>query len=175
MNFNQIIGLISVSIIVIFGVGFLVAHAFFLRKELAKKWQEVSMQLAWRQDLLPNLIETVKTEVEGQSGLIEELIKRRNEASRITAVNLSKLEAEKKLGTQIKEIQGLVKQFPRLGKNTNFLELSSDILKAENRVREATENYNQATRRYNRLIRIPVIGWLPKIFGCRRANVFSFD
>ncbi len=152
-----------------------VRHLKHLKKEVYDQWELVAVNLRKRADLVPNLIETVRTYDQGQEELIGEFIKQRQTAARLYIPGAKKIEYEHDLSMTINKVIGLGKENRDLGRDTNFLELKKEIHDLEENAIEKTKKHNEMVRSYNRHRKSLLLRPLAGIFGYSRLNIFEVE
>ena len=128
-------------------------------EELAKaKWSDVLNQYQRRNDLIPNLVETVKGFAKQESSVLEAVTKARAQATsiQVDASTITDPEAFKKFQDAQAQVSGALgrllavsESYPDLKSNANFLALQSQLEGTENRIAVARHDYIEAVRLYN--------------------------
>jgi LemA protein len=130
---------------------------------VSKAWADIESTLQRRNDLIPNLVETVKGYAGHEKETLNSVIEARSKASSIqlTAADLSnpaamqKLqEAQGSLSSALSRLMVVVEQYPDLKANQNFLNLQSQLEGTENRINVARQRYNKAVEDFNASIRV---------------------
>lgn len=109
---------------------------------------DIDVQLKQRQDLIPNLVETVKGYASHERGTLEAVIQARNAATQATSVN-DKVQAENLLTGALGRLFALSEAYPELKANTNFQQLQSDLSDIENKLAAARRFFNNAVSEFN--------------------------
>ena len=96
-----------------------------------------------RNDLIPNLVETVKGYAKHESGTLENVVSLRNQLVNLPA---SDHEEANKLSNQItdslKSIFALAENYPDLKANQNFLALQEELTNTENKIAYSRQTYS---------------------------------
>jgi LemA protein len=120
-------------------------------------WGEVQVQLQRRNDLIPNLVETVK----GFARQEQEVLVRVTEArSRVAGARTPEetIAASNQLSSALSRLLVVVERYPELKSNENFLRLQDELAGTENRLAVSRMRYNEAVQRYNtRVKRLPTV------------------
>lgn len=127
-----------------------------------KAWADVESTLQRRNDLIPNLVETVKGYAGHEAETLEAVIKARSQA---TSIQLSPddlsnpsamvqfQQAQGGLNSALSRLMVVVERYPDLKANQNFLDLQTQLEGTENRINVARQRYNQAVEIFNGAIR----------------------
>ncbi len=143
---------IIVIIVVIALVGFLIVGAYnklvALNQKANQSFADIDVQLKQRQDLIPNLVETVKGYAGHEKGTLEAVIAARAAAAGATTVD-DKVQAENMLTGALGRLFALSEAYPDLKANTNFLQLQADLSDIENKLAAARRFFNNAVGEFN--------------------------
>ena len=93
-------------------------------------WQTIDAQLQRRNDLIPNLVETVKG----------------------YAAHEAKMEASGQLTQALRGLLAVSEAYPDLKANANFMQLQADLTDTENKISYARMSYNDMVLDYNNAI-----------------------
>ncbi|HET9062461.1 MAG TPA: LemA family protein [Candidatus Binatia bacterium] len=111
-------------------------------------WSEIDNQLQRRNDLVPNLVATVK----GFAAHEQEVLTQVTEArSRVAGAGTpaDKMAASNELSGALSRLLVVVERYPNLKADQNFLRLQDELAGTENRLAVARMRYNDAARAYN--------------------------
>lgn len=123
-------------------------YVVILDENVNQAWSQVENQLQRRNDLIPNLVNTVK----GYAGHEKELFTRITELRSRWATAASrdeKIAAAREMGGVLSRLLLVVENYPDLKANQNFLTLQSQLEGTENRIAVERRRYNQAVMAFN--------------------------
>ena len=148
------------AIVVIWGVGRY--NAIITAEEnVNTAWSQVENQYQRRADLIPNLVETVKSYAAHESETLEGVIAARAKATQVvvdptnaTAEQISAFQAAQGELTQaLGRLMAISENYPDLKASQNFSALQSQLEGTENRITVARNNFNEVARQFNTMIR----------------------
>jgi len=132
-------------------------------------WSEVLNQYQRRADLIPNLVETVKSYAAHEKDTLQAVVEARSKATQVTVTpeTLSNPDAFKKfqdaqsgLTNALSRLLAITENYPDLKANQNFLALQAQLEGTENRIAVARRDYIQAVKDYNLTLRtFPSVLW----------------
>lgn len=118
------------------------------RQRCNQAFADIDVQLKQRQNLVPNLVETVKGYASHEKETLDAVIQARN-----SAVNANKpgemAQAEGMLSGALGKLFALSEAYPDLKANTNFLQLQDELSVIEDKIAAARRFYNSAVQEYN--------------------------
>ena len=141
-----VIGVIVVVVLfmVVGGYNKLVA----LDQRADQSFADIDVQLKQRQDLIPNLVETVKGYASHERGTLDAVTQARAAAAGATSVN-DKVAAENMLTGALGRLFAVAEAYPDLKANTNYLELQRELSDIENKLAAARRFFNNAVSEFN--------------------------
>ena len=133
-------------------------------EQVNAKWANVQSEYQRRNDLIGNLVETVKGAAAQEKGVLIGIAEARSRATgtQLSAADLddpAKVrafnEAQSQLSQSLNVLRGptIFEAYPELKSNENFLTLQSQIEGTENSILVARNDYNEAVQGYNTRIR----------------------
>jgi LemA protein len=130
-----------------------------LRNRFKNAFSQIDVQLKRRNDLIPNLVESVKGYMQHERGTLDAVIKARgNAVSAAQAAAASPGDpaamqtlgrAEGVLGGALGRLIAVFEQYPDLKANQNVLGLQEELSSTENKVAFARQAYNDSVMEYN--------------------------
>ncbi len=152
-----------------------VRHLKSLKKQVDEQWELIDEELRKRQSILPNLIETVRVYLKDKEELLEKMIAARILAAKEYAAGIKKIEYEHDLSILIKEIFDLGKLNMELAKDTNFLELKTEIDEIGNDLEEEVKKYNEMVRYYNGHRNLAILRPIAAVYKFGMLNIFEVE
>ncbi len=125
-------------------------------------WGNVEAAYQRRNDLIPNLVETVKAYAKYEGETLREVTEAR---AKVGTVQVSKdmvgdpqamaqfQQAQSGLSSALSRLMVVVEKYPDLKANQNFLDLQNQLEGSENRINVERTRYNAAVQQFNTSIR----------------------
>lgn len=131
--------------------------AVTLNENVKEAWGNVQTSYQRRNDLIGNLVNTVKGAADFEKSTLEAVIKARSEAtkttidpSNITPEQLKEFnQAQGGLSSALSRLLVTVERYPELKANQNFLKLQDELTSTENTIQTARTRYNENIKPYN--------------------------
>jgi LemA protein len=114
-------------------------------------WQTIDAQLQRRNDLIPNLVETVKGYAAHESQTLQSVTDARAAVAR-AATPEEKMQASARLTGAVNSLLAVAENYPDLKASANFQQLQTDLTDTENRISYARMSYNDCVMMYNNAI-----------------------
>ena len=170
--------LIVIGLIILMLGGLLISglnRVVILDEGVNAAWSQVENQLQRRNDLIPNLVSTVKGYATHETGLFTEVARLRSQWA--AADNRKdKMEAAEGMGGLLSKLLLVTENYPQLKASQNFLSLQAQIEGTENRIAVERNRYNRAVQVYNSYIRTIAGGIFATLRGVNRpAEYFEVD
>ena len=167
-----VVGIIAVLVLlVIWGIsGY---NGLVVKSELVQTaWSQIDNQLQRRNDLIPNLVETVKQYAAHESEVFTQVSEARSKLAGATTVE-DMAQADAEVTSALSRLLAIVENYPELKANENFIQLQDELAGTENRIAVARRDYNEAARSYNTAIRRFPTNIIAGIFGFDRVQYFE--
>ena len=122
-----------------------------------KEWGNVNTAYQRRNDLIGNLVNTVKGAADFEKGTLTAVIEARAKAtsitidpSNVTPEQLTQFnQAQSGVSSSLSRLLVSVEQYPTLKANENFLKLQDELASTENQILTARTRFNEAVQGYN--------------------------
>lgn len=122
-----------------------------------KEWGNVETSYQRRNDLIGNLVNTVKGAADFEKSTLTAVIDARSKATSMqidpTKVTPEQLEqfnqAQGGVSSALSRLLVTVEQYPQLKANENFLKLQDELASTENTIQTARTRFNEAIQDYN--------------------------
>ncbi len=124
-----------------------------LRNQVDEAWNQISVQLKRRHDLIPNLVNAVKGYMQFEQQTLQNVTDARASAvaagARGPAQAGEAAAAENALTGALRSLFAVVENYPELKANANVLELQEELTTTENQIGFARQHYNATVRELN--------------------------
>ena len=137
-------------------------------------WSDITVQLKRRLDLIPNLVETVKSYAKHEREVFENVTKARSETIAATSVKET-AKAENQFEQALKSLFAVAEAYPDLKANENFKELQGELVDTEDKIQAARRFYNGAVRDYNIKIKVFPTNIFAGPLGFKAREFFEVD
>lgn len=122
------------------------------QEEVATAMSQIDNYLQRRNDLIPNLVETVKGYAAHEEEIFTAIAEARSKLIGADTVG-EKAEASSELSGALSRLLLVVENYPQLKADKLFINLSDELAGTENRLATARGDYNNKAREYNTAIR----------------------
>lgn len=119
-----------------------------LRERIKEALSSIDVQLKRRNDLIPNLVETVKGYAKHEKGVFEEVTKARSAMMSAKGTE-NKAEASNQLTGALKSLFSVAEAYPELKANDNFKQLQEELAGTEDKISYSRQFYNGTVLEYN--------------------------
>ena len=145
--------IIALAISIGIGIWIILTYDRFvtLRNRCANALSQIDIQIEKRHELVPKLVDTVRSYASHESDTLERVTSARTEAMGAKS-NRSRASAEESLGSSIKSLFAVSESYPDLKADTLFLELHRDLTQLEEDIRFSRQFYNDTVMIHNTAI-----------------------
>ncbi|HEX9366458.1 MAG TPA: LemA family protein [Vicinamibacterales bacterium] len=148
-------------------------NKFTTQEEAIKaQWAQVQNQIQRRNDLIPNLVETVKGYASHEEGVFKEIADAR---SKLLAAKTPEetIQAANQQTSALGRLLAVVENYPNLKANEQFNRLMDELSGTENRLATERMRYNERLQEYNTSRRKFPANITAKIFGFKEYPYFE--
>lgn len=153
------------------------------QEEARQTWSDVESAYQRRNDLIDNLVNTVRGAADFERGTLTDVIEARAKATSVNvdAENLSEAQiqqfqqAQSQVSSALSRLLVTVERYPELKATQNFQQLQSQLEGTENRINVARNRYNEEVTEYNKYIRKFPNNIVVGMYGFDRMPPFEAD
>ncbi len=135
-------------------------------------WAEIDNMLLRRNDLIPNLVETVKGYAVHEKELFENIANARAKLAGSATIP-GKIGAANEMSGFLGRLLAIAENYPQLKANENFLRLQDELAGTENRIAVSRTRYNKAVKSFNTAIRVFPSNIMAGILGYEKKEFFD--
>ncbi|MBU1726773.1 MAG: LemA family protein [Candidatus Omnitrophica bacterium] len=145
--------------------------AVTLDENVKQSWAQVENQLQRRNDLIPNLVNTVKGYMTYEKDLFTKVTELRSQWAKAQTTE-EKINAAKGMGDVVSRLLLVAENYPDLKANKNFLSLQDQLEGTENRIAVERMRFNQAAMAFNVYQRTVFGSFFTKMRGLTKPAVY---
>ncbi len=164
--------IIAVIVLVLFWVIAKYNGLIRLRNQTTNGWKQIDVQLKRRHDLIPNLVQAVKGEMEFEQDTLQKVIEARNAA--VSAKGIADSAGkEDMLSGALNKLFALVENYPNLKANENVKALQEELTSTENKISFARQFYNDIATKFNIAQQVFPGNMVATMFNFKVAELFE--
>lgn len=156
-------------ILAVFAVG-VYNRIITLENRFENAWSQIDVQLKRRNDLIPNLVETVQGYATHEKGVFEEVAHSRQALLGAKSIAES-ADAANMMSAALGRLLAISEAYPELKADENFRALQAELSSVEDKIAYARQFYNDAVLQYNNVIETVPGMWLAGPMG-KKEEVF---
>ena len=166
-----LIGLLVLAVIIV--ISFIGVYNGIVSKHetITAKWAQVENQLQRRNDLIPNLVNTVKGYAAYEKNTLEDITNARSQWAKAGSVD-EKVKAAGAIDKALGRLIMVTENYPNLKADQAFLKLMDELSGTENRISVERMRYNEAVRDYNVTVRMFPGNIVAGMFGYKVATEY---
>lgn len=123
-----------------------------LNERVNEAWSDITVQLKYRADLIPNVVETVKGYAKHEKETFQMVTEARTASMGAKTVKQA-AEAEREMQGALGRIFAIAEAYPELKANENFVKLQSQLQDVEDKIQAARRFYNAGAKELNTKIK----------------------
>jgi LemA protein len=155
--------------------------AVTLSQSVEQSWGDVQTAYQRRNDLIGNLVNTVKGAADFEKSTLTAVIEARAKATsvkidpaNITPEQLAQFnQAQSGVSSSLSRLLVTVEAYPELKANANFLKLQDELASTENQILTARTRFNEAVKPYNTHIKTFPNSLFAGVFGFKEKAYFQ--
>ena len=141
------------------------------REGINGSFAQVDNVLQRRNDLIPNLVETVKGFAKQEQNIIDSVTNARK-AMMGAQSREEKIQAADALTGALGRLLVVVENYPQLKSNENFARLQDELANTENRIAQERRKYNETVQKYNTDVQTFPNNIAASMFGFQRDDAY---
>ena len=123
-----------------------------LNERVNEAWSDITVQLKYRADLIPNVVETVKGYAKHEKETFKMVTEARNLSMNAKTVKQATT-AEKEMQGALSRLLAIAESYPELKVNENFQTLQTQLQDVEDKIQAARRFYNAGAKELNTKIK----------------------
>lgn len=180
MKKNTIIIIAVIGVLIIWIIS-IQRKAVGMNEEIENTWGNVETAYQRRNDLIGNLVNTVKGAANHEKSTLEAVVNARAKAtqttidpSNVTPEELEKFtNAQSEVSSSFSRLLVTVENYPDLKANQNFLKLQDELASTENQILTARTRFNESVKPYNTYIKKFPTNIFAGMFGFKDRGYFK--
>ena len=134
---------------------------------------DVATALQRRSDLIGNLVESVKGQMNHETEIFTKIAEARAKIGNGTVTSKENQEAQGELSSAISRLISLTENYPELKSNQNVEQLMTELAGSENRIFVARKDYNKVATEYNQKLRSFPTVLIANMMNFKEAETFK--
>lgn len=172
-----VLGAVAAGLIILIGSAALYvmsAYNSLVRMDVEVKaaWSQVENQLQRRNDLIPNLVSTVKGFAAQEKTIFTEVANARARLAGATTRD-DQMNAANAVSGVLGRLLAIVENYPQLKSDQNFRQLMDELSGTENRIAVERMRFNDTVKTFNQTIRVFPRNIVASMFNFKEAKLFE--
>ena len=135
-----------------------------LDERVNEAWSDITVQLKYRADLIPNVIETVKGYAKHEKEVFQGVTEARSAVMGAKSVKAA-AKAESEMTNALSKVFAIAEAYPELKANTNFQKLQEQLQDVEDKIQASRRFYNAGAKELNTKIKTFPTNMVNKLIG----------
>jgi LemA protein len=171
---------VLIVLVVLVGFVIFIYNGLVSRRNVVDEaWNQISVQLKRRHDLIPNLVNAVKGYMDFEQETLTKVVEARGAAVSAAQAGpggaAQSAQAENFLTGALRQLFALVENYPTLKANENVMQLQEELTTTENQIGFARQHYNSTVRDFNTSIQTFPSVLIAGMFGFRARDYFQIE
>jgi len=172
-NLTKMIYLIGVLVVLFLLIVGLYNSLVRRKNDVENAFASVDVMLKKRYDLIPNLVETVKSYMKHEKSLLTKLTALRTQAVSGEIGDDERVDLENKITRGISGVMVAVENYPDLKASQNFLQLQGAWNEAEEQISASRRTFNATATTYNNKVETFPSNIMAGIMNYKRRTLFE--
>lgn len=144
-----------------------------LNERVDEAWSDITVQLKYRADLIPNVVETVKGYAKHESEAIKAVSEAR--AKMMGARTMESMQdADRSVTGALSRLMAVTESYPELKADANFRKLQEQLTDVEDKLQAARRFYNNGVKEMNTKIKVFPVN-IFNGFGFKQRQYFEVE
>ena len=170
-----IIVIVAIIVLIAMFIGGIYNGLVKLDERVNEAWSDITVQLKYRADLIPNVLETVKGYAKHEKETFQMVTEARTAAMGAKTVKQA-AEAEKEMQTALGRIFAIAEAYPELKANENFQQLQTQLQDVEDKIQASRRFYNAGAKDLNTRIKTFPVNIVNNFVGqFKKRDYFDVD
>ncbi len=146
-------------------------------ENVSANWAQIENQLKRRNDLIPNLVNTVKGYAVHENTVFSNIADARAKlAGSINSKDVKSVQQNMgELNSALSRLLAVAENYPALKADKSFIALQDELTGTENRIAVARRDYNESVKSINALIRTFPTSIVAAISGVKQRDYFEIS
>lgn len=135
-------------------------------------WSQIDIQLKRRFDLIPNLVNIVKSYTQYEAETLQKVIEARSKFMK-AASQKEAVEANGELTKELSRLAVVVERYPNLKASESYINLQNQLVETENKISFARQFYSDTVMNYNNSVQSFPSNIIASMFNFKEAAYFE--
>ena len=167
--------IVGISVLILLFVWFAYNSLVKLNERVSEAWSDITVQLKYRADLVPNLVDTVKGYAKHEKTVFEEVTKARSSLMSSGDDVKGAAEAENQLTGALKSLFAVAENYPDLKASEGFTKLQTQLQQIEDKIQAARRFYNGGVKELNIKVKIFPTNIFANMLGFQARDFFEVE
>lgn len=170
-----ILGIVLIFFLIV--IGYVVGqynNMVTLRESIDGAWAQVDNQLQRRNDLIPNLVNSVKGYMKQEREIFANIADARARMAGAREIP-DRIDAARQMDTVLGRLFAIMENYPVLKSDQTVIRLMDELAGTENRIATERRRYNEAVRFYNTAIQRFPTRVFASIFGFEKGTYYEIE
>ena len=145
-----------------------------VNEEVGSKWSQVENNMQRRNDLIPNLVNTVKGYTKHEEKVFAEIADARSKLMGAKTVD-EKAKADGELSNALSRLLVVTENYPDLKANAQYTQLMDELAGTENRIAVSRRDYNEIVKKYNTQVKQLPVSIIAGAMGFSEKDYFKAE